>query len=279
MAKISYREALQRASSLLGAKGLEPESMLYVFLRRKQWDTTQWLLHFSEEIPPADQAQLAADLEALLAFRPAQYLLGYEEFCGHRFKVTEATLIPRPETEELVMAAIDSFPPDQSVRVADIGTGTGAIGLSVKLARPQWQVALTDLSQAALAVAKENAELLGTQVAFYQGDTLEALPPGDVDLLLSNPPYISVAEWDLMDESVRRYEPKTALFAEDEGLAIYRKLAQQAPARLTKDGQVFLEIGFAQGKAVQEMFQAAFPEKEVAILKDLAGQDRIVHVF
>ncbi|MEQ7215304.1 peptide chain release factor N(5)-glutamine methyltransferase [Enterococcus asini] len=279
MAKISYREALQRASSLLGAKGLEPESMLYVFLRRKQWDTTQWLLHFSEEIPPADQAQLAADLEALLAFRPAQYLLGYEEFCGHRFKVTEATLIPRPETEELVMAAIDSFPPDQSVRVADIGTGTGAIGLSVKLARPQWQVALTDLSQEALAVAKENAELLGTQVAFYQGDTLEALPPGDVDLLLSNPPYISVAEWDLMDESVRRYEPKTALFAEDEGLAIYRKLAQQAPARLTKDGQVFLEIGFAQGKAVQEMFQAAFPEKEVAILKDLAGQDRIVHVF
>ena len=279
MAKISYREALQRASSLLGAKGLEPESMLYVFLRRKQWDTTQWLLHFSEEIPPADQAQLAADLEELLAFRPAQYLLGYEEFCGHRFKVTEATLIPRPETEELVMAAIDSFPPDQSVRVADIGTGTGAIGLSVKLARPQWQVALTDLSQEALAVAEENAELLGTQVAFYQGDTLEALPPGDVDLLLSNPPYISVAEWDLMDESVRRYEPKTALFAEDEGLAIYRKLAQQAPARLTKDGQVFLEIGFAQGKAVQEMFQEAFPEKEVAILKDLAGQDRIVHVF
>lgn len=279
MAKISYREALQRASSLLGAKGLEPESMLYVFLRRKQWDTTQWLLHFSEEIPPADQAQLAADLEELLAFRPAQYLLGYEEFCGHRFKVTEATLIPRPETEELVMAAIDSFPPDRAVRVADIGTGTGAIGLSVKLARPQWQVALTDLSQAALAVAKENAELLGAQVAFYQGDTLEALPPGDVDLLLSNPPYISVAEWDLMDESVRRYEPKTALFTEDEGLAIYRKLAQQAPARLTKDGQVFLEIGFAQGKAVQEMFQAAFPEKEVAILKDLAGQDRIVHVF
>lgn len=279
MAKINYREALQRASSLLGAKGLEPESMLYVFLRRKQWDTTQWLLHFSEEIPPADQAQLAADLEGLLAFRPAQYLLGYEEFCGHRFKVTEATLIPRPETEELVMAAIASFPPDRAVRVADIGTGTGAIGLSVKLARPQWQVALTDLSSAALAVAKENAELLGAQVVYYQGDTLEALPPGDVDLLLSNPPYISVAEWDLMDESVRRYEPKSALFAEDEGLAIYRKLAQQAPARLTKDGQVFLEIGFSQGKAVQEMFQAAFPEKEVAILKDLAGQDRIVHVF
>lgn len=279
MAKISYREALQRASSLLGEKGLEPESMLYVFLRRKQWDTTQWLLHFSEAIPPADQAQLAADLEELLAFRPPQYLLGYEEFCGHRFKVTEATLIPRPETEELVMAAIASFPPERAIRVADIGTGTGAIGLSVKLARPQWQVALTDLSPAALAVAKDNAELLGAQVAFYQGDTLEALPPGDVDLLLSNPPYISVAEWDLMDESVRRYEPKSALFAADEGLAIYRKLAQQAPERLSKDGQMFLEIGFAQGKAVQEMFQAAFPDKEVVILKDMAGQDRLIHVF
>lgn len=279
MAKISYREALQRASSLLGEKGLEPESMLYVFLRRKQWDTTQWLLHFSEAIPPADQAQLAADLEELLAFRPPQYLLGYEEFCGHRFKVTEATLIPRPETEELVMAAIASFPLERAIRVADIGTGTGAIGLSVKLARPQWQVALTDLSPAALAVAKDNAKLLGAQVAFYQGDTLEALPPGDVDLLLSNPPYISVTEWDLMDESVRRYEPKSALFAADEGLAIYRKLAQQAPERLSKDGQMFLEIGFAQGKAVQEMFQAAFPDKEVVILKDMAGQDRLIHVF
>lgn len=279
MAKISYREALQRASSLLGEKGLEPESLLYVFLRRKQWDTTQWLLHFAEAIPPADQAQLEADLKELLAFRPPQYLLGYEEFCGHRFKVTEATLIPRPETEELVMAAIASFPPERAIRVADIGTGTGAIGLSVKLARPQWQVVLTDLSQAALAVAKDNAELLGAQVEFYQGDTLEALPPGTVDLLLSNPPYISVAEWDLMDESVRRYEPKSALFAADEGLAIYRKLAAQAPERLSKDGQVFLEIGFAQGKAVQSLFQAAFPDKEVLILKDMAGQDRMIHVF
>ena len=144
----------------------------------------------------------------------------------------------------------------------------------MKLARPQWQVAPTDLSPAALAVAKDNAELLGAQVAFYQGDTLEALPPGDVDLLLSNPPYISVAEWDLMDESVRRYEPKSALFAADKGLAIYRKLAQQAPERLSNDGQMFLEIDFAQGKAVQEMFQAAFPNKEVVILKDMAGQDR-----
>lgn len=279
MAKISYREALQRASSLLGEKGLEPESLLYVFLRRKQWDTTQWLLHFSEAIPPADQAQLEADLKELLAFRPPQYLLGYEEFCGHCFKVTEATLIPRPETEELVMAAIASFPPERAIRVADIGTGTGAIGLSVKLARPQWQVVLTDLSQAALAVAKDNAELLEAQVDFYQGDTLEALPPGTVDLLLSNPPYISVAEWDLMDESVRRYEPKSALFASDEGLAIYRKLAAQAPERLSKDGQVFLEIGFAQGKAVQSLFQAAFPDKEVVILKDMAGQDRMIHVF
>lgn len=278
MAKVSYREALLRASSLLTAKGLEAESILYVFLRRKGWDTTQWLLHFQEEIPATDEAQLAADLQALLNFVPPQYLLGYEEFCGHSFKVTEATLIPRPETEELVMAAIESFPAEQAIQVVDIGTGTGAIGLSVKLARPNWQVTVTDLSAVALAVAQTNAKNLQADVAFIQGDTLEPVQNRAIDLLLSNPPYISEQEWDLMDESVRRFEPKAALFAAEDGLAIYRKLAKQAPEKLSKTGQILLEIGFAQGAAVQSLFQEAFPEKEVRILKDMAGQDRIIHV-
>ncbi|WP_368251161.1 peptide chain release factor N(5)-glutamine methyltransferase [Enterococcus sp. 2201sp1_2201st1_B8_2201SCRN_220225] len=278
MADVSYREALLRASSLLAKKGLEAESILYVFLRRKQWSTTQWLLHFQEAIPAADQEQLATDVSALLDFVPPQYLLGYEEFCGHRFNVTKATLIPRPETEELVMAAIESFSPEEKIQVVDIGTGTGAIGLSVKLARPNWQVAVTDLSESALKIAQENAENLQAEVDFYQGDTLEPVADLTIDLLLSNPPYISESEWELMDESVRRFEPKLALFAKEDGLAIYRKLAQQAYELLSERGQIFLEIGFAQGPAVQGLFQEAFPKKEVTIIKDMAGCDRIIHV-
>ena len=99
-----------------------------------------------------------------------------------------------------------------------------------------------------------------------------------MDLIISNPPYISLDEYDLMDESVRQFEPKMALFAENNGLAIYEKLAQQAPSKLAKDGKIFLEIGFMQGPAVKELFQAAFPKKQVSIHKDLFGNDRMIVV-
>ena len=120
-----------------------------------------------QQISPADKVQIEADLQQLLAHRP-QYLLGYEEFYGHRFKVTEDTLIPRPETEELVALCLEQTEPAENLRVVDIGTGTGAIAVSLKLARPHWQIAAVDLSEAALAVAKENAAQLGAEVAFIK---------------------------------------------------------------------------------------------------------------
>lgn len=282
--KPTLREVLDRASSFLEEQGVEGDSVLYVFLRRQGWTKTDWLLNMGRGATEEELAQVTADTAELARYVPAQYLLGSEEFCGHLFKVSPATLIPRPETEELVMRGVAAFDTraSQPIRVVDIGTGTGAIAISIKLAQPSWQVVATDISPEALTVAKENAAKLHAEVSFRLGDALAPFFLADepkIDLLLSNPPYISEEEWDLMDESVRRFEPKTALFAENHGLAIYQRLAAQAPAVLAPDGQILLEIGFAQGKAVQRLFQEAFPEKQVTILQDMAGLDRIIHVY
>ncbi|MCO5477679.1 protein-(glutamine-N5) methyltransferase, release factor-specific [Enterococcus sp. AZ091] len=274
----TYREVLSRASSFLETKGLEGYAIQYLFLARKNWQKLDWLLHMDQQISPADEVQIEADLQQLLAYRPPQYLLGYEEFYGHRFKVTEDTLIPRPETEELVALCLEQTEPAENLRVVDIGTGTGAIAVSLKLARPHWQIAAVDLSEAALAVAKENAAQLGAEVAFYQGDTLTPVGDQSWDIIVSNPPYISEQEWELMDASVRQFEPQMALFAAENGLVMYRKIADQAKKLLTPDGKIFVEIGFQQGKSVQRIFAEAFPDKKVTVIQDLSGKDRLVAV-
>lgn len=275
MAK-TYVEVLSGASSFLEAAGKEGYAIEYLFLARKGWDKTHWLLKMREEIPSADQAIIEKDLAALMKNIPPQYLLGYESFFDHRFKVTEATLIPRPETEELVALCLElnDYKPK---KVIDIGTGTGAIAVSLKLARPAWQVTAVDISDAALNVAQENAKMLGAEIVFKESDVLAAITEKQ-DIIISNPPYISEDEWELMDESVRTYEPKTALFAENHGLAIYQKIAEQSQRLLEPTGMILLEIGFQQGVAVQEIFQTAFPEKRVTVQQDMAKNDRMVVV-
>ena len=163
------------------------------------------------------------------------------------------------------------------MKVVDVGTGTGAIAISLKDKRPAWQVCAVDLSSAALEVAQENAQQIGVALEFILSDCLDEVA-GPIDVLISNPPYISQDEYELMDVSVRKFEPKMALFAENNGLAIYQKLAKQAQSKLAKDGKIFLEIGFMQGPAVKELFQAAFPKKQVSIHKDLFGNDRMIVV-
>lgn len=272
----TYVEVLSGASSFLEAAGKEGYAIEYLFLARKQWSKTDWLLHMREEISTAEEQLIEEDLASLMKNIPPQYLLGYEYFFEHRFKVTQDTLIPRPETEELVALCLSDN--DASAKkVVDIGTGTGAIAISLKLARPAWAVTAVDISEAALKVASENAETLQAPVTFLQSDVLSAITEKQ-DIIISNPPYISRAEWDLMDESVRTYEPKQALFAENDGLAIYQKIAVESQGLLQPDGMIFLEIGFQQGLAVQEIFQRTYPDKTVTIHQDLSGNDRMIMV-
>lgn len=279
MGKNSYREVLARASSFLEQNQLEGHMIEYVFLQRKHWNKTDYLLHMHEPITAEDQKQIDEDMAKLLAHYPPQYLIGSEVFLDYRFKVTPDTLIPRPETEELVEKCLKltQKQANQALKVVDVGTGTGAIAISLKDKRPTWQVSAVDLSSAALEVAQENAQQIGVALEFILSDCLDEVV-GPIDVLISNPPYISKDEYELMDVSVREFEPKMALFAENNGLAIYEKLAKQAQSKLAKDGKIFLEIGFMQGPAVKEIFQATFPKKQVSIHKDLFGNDRMIVV-
>ena len=279
MGKNSYREVLARASSFLEQNQLEGHMIEYVFLQRKHWNKTDYLLHMHEPITAEDQKQIDEDMAKLLAHYPPQYLIGSEVFLDYRFKVTPDTLIPRPETEELVEKCLKltQKQANQALKVVDVGTGTGAIAISLKDKRPTWQVCAVDLSSAALEVAQENAQQIGVALEFILSDCLDEVA-GTIDILISNPPYISQDEYELMDVSVREFEPKMALFAENNGLAIYQKIAEQAQSKLAKDGKIFLEIGFMQGPAVKEIFQAAFPKKQVSIHQDLFGNDRMIVV-
>ncbi|MEI5989054.1 protein-(glutamine-N5) methyltransferase, release factor-specific [Enterococcus termitis] len=272
-----YFEVLERASSFLEKKGLEGYSILYVLLERKGWTKTDWLLHLKDEMTPEDEQQLNEDLQQLAQHYPPQYLLGYGDFYDHRFIVNEHTLIPRPETEELVDRCLKENS-NERLTVVDVGTGTGAIGISLKLARPNWHVTAIDISEEALKMAEKNAAQLNAELDFVHGDGLKPMHHSKIDILISNPPYISHKEWDLMDESVRTFEPKTALFAENDGLAIYQQLAEEAKELLSSDGKIYLEIGFQQGQAVKQLFQQAFPQKQVQIAQDLSGNDRMVIV-
>lgn len=279
MGKNSYREVLARASSFLEQNQLEGHMIEYVFLQRKHWNKTDYLLHMHEPITSEDQKQIDEDMAKLLAHYPPQYLIGNEVFLDYRLKVTPDTLIPRPETEELVEKCLKltQKQANQALKVVDVGTGTGAIAISLKDKRPTWQVSAVDLSSAALEVAQENAQQIGVALEFILSDCLDEVV-GPIDVLISNPPYISQDEYELMDVSVREFEPKMALFAENNGLAIYEKLAKQAQSKLAKDGKIFLEIGFMQGSAVKELFRAAFPKKQVSIHQDLFGNDRMIVV-
>ncbi|WP_375180622.1 peptide chain release factor N(5)-glutamine methyltransferase [Enterococcus rotai] len=272
-----YFEVLERASSFLEKQGIEGYSILFVFLERKGWTKTDWLLHLKEEISPEEEQQITEDLKQLGQNYPPQYLLGYSDFFEHRFLVNEHTLIPRPETEELVDRCLKENL-NQPLTVVDVGTGTGAIGISLKLARPDWQVTAIDISEEALKIAEQNATRLGATIDFIHGDGLKPIKATKIDILISNPPYISNAEWELMDKSVRTFEPKTALFAENDGLAIYQQLAEEAKERLNPNGKIYLEIGFQQGQAVKQLFQQAFAHKQVEIAQDLSGNDRMIIV-
>ena len=258
----------------LEAVGEEPEALSFVYRDLKQWDLTQFVLNLRQEVSEEDDRLLAAIFTQLQAHKPAQYILGYEDFHGLRFQVDERVLIPRPETEELVDLILEENP-SKELKVLDIGTGSGAISVSLKKSRPLWQVTASDLSADALVLAKENAKLNQADISFVQSDVFEDIS-GNFDIIVSNPPYMSENDKDEVGVNVLTSEPNMALFADEDGLAIYRRIVEGAAEHLIPQGKIYFEIGYKQGQDLKQLLYLHFPDKRVRILKDQFGQDRMV---
>lgn len=276
MAKATILMALRAAEQQLTAAGQETSVAAYLMQEGQGWSFTQLVQHYRDEVPPKLAATYQQQVDRVCAGEPAQYVLGHAPFYGREFQVTAATLIPRPETEELVEWVLQT--PPGSVQLLDVGTGSGAIALTLKAERPDWTVMATDISAAAIAVARQNAQALHTPVTLAVGDLFAPVAGQRFDIIVSNPPYIDQAERPVMDDSVKRFEPATALFAANHGLAFYQRFAQALPDYLTPHGQFFAEIGYQQGPAVRAVFETALPQAKVTIKPDINGHDRMVRV-
>lgn len=244
------------------------------------------LITRGQDLLPSDVQAVMDELTARRrAGEPIAYLLGHREFYGRRFTVSPAVLIPRPETEHLLEAALLRLP--EHGRLWDLGTGSGIIAISAKLERPDAAVFASDISAEALAVARSNAAALDADVCFAQGSWFDAatafqaacadkkqpenLPP--FDILAANPPYIEAGDPHLQQGDLR-FEPPAALTDFGDGLACLHTLAARAPEFLTPGGWLLVEHGFNQGTAVRQLFQAA-GLLDIKTLPDLAGLDRV----
>ncbi len=234
------------------------------------WERTRLAARGDEQVPEDLRHQVGQWLRRRREGEPWAYIIGFAMFRGRRFAVTRDTLIPRPETELVLEAALEIGHRLGVRRVCDIGTGSGILGISMAL-ETEWQIVATDLSAGALDVAKSNAESLGAVLKFAQGDLLGAVPDS-LELVVSNPPYVDPADAPSLQRELA-FEPAFALFAEDRGLALSTAILQQSADR--KARAVVLEIGAGQGPLLGER-AVAMGWRSVAVRSDWAGHDRIL---
>ncbi len=241
-------------------------------------DHTYLVAHDDETLTKAQATAFAHLLTRAAADEPIPYLTGVAPFYGQTFAVSPAVLIPRPETEQLVEAAIAWGRGRDALRVADVGTGSGCIAVTLARYLPAAEVVAVDVSAAALAMAQANATRLAPgRVALVRGDLLAAFGP-DLDLIAANLPYVSRSEWTALPDGVKSYEPALALDGGTDGLDMIRALLPQAAERLRPGGLVLLEIGWRQGAAASALARDAFPAARVELRPDFAGHDRLVAI-
>lgn len=226
----------------------------------------------NRDLTESETTRLTAAISARAAHQPVAQIVGYRDFYAHRFRVTSDTLDPRPETETLIDAALQLT----WNSVLDMGTGTGAILISLLAARPGAKGQGTDISLQALEVARDNARRIGVAADFAQADWYQGIDAG-FDLIVSNPPYIAAEEMSGLSPDVLNWEPHLALTDGADGLTAYRAIAAGAQAHLNPGGHVLVEIGHRQGQAVSALFQAAGARTRV--IADLDGRDRVVQAW
>ena len=255
-------------------QGEEAESLSFVYRSLKNLSFTDLVFALQQEVTEEEKQFVEEIFKKLAAHIPAQYIIGHAEFFGMQLKVDERVLIPRPETEELVELILAENLKD-NLKVLDIGTGSGAIALALAKNRPYWSVTAVDISQDALELATENANAQNLNLSFIKSDCFSEIS-SKYDIIVSNPPYISREDQEEVGLNVLHSEPHLALFADEDGLAIYRRIAEDSKDYLNDGGKIYLEIGYKQGQSVPALFMENLPEKRVRTLKDQFGQDRMV---
>ncbi len=275
---ITIRQALTRAIETFAAAGIDsPRLDAEVLLAHIVGTDRSWLFaHPNEPLAAEKYARFEHLIARRAKFEPVAYLIGEREFFGLPFWVSPAVLIPRPETELLVETALARLP-KKGIRVLDIGTGSGCIAVTLAVHRPAWRIFATDISAAALAVARKNIRRHGVsaRVQPVQANMLTAFS-GTVTAIVSNPPYINPRFAAALPTTVRQFEPQRALFSPDAGLAHVRQLLGSAGRLLAAGGVLLVEIGAEQGEAVLALAQTLAPHASFSIAADLAGKARLL---
>jgi len=275
----TIKAILQDAYTRLDATSSSPRLDAQLLLAEAlQVSRAHVLAHPERELTSDEAAHIADSIDRRENGEPVAYILGRRAFYDREFTVTPDVLIPRPETEHLIESAL-AFINGRTLHAVDVGTGSGAIAITVKGNAPQITMFATDMSEGALRVAETNARIQNVHISFFQGDLLIPLVGrgANVDLVMANLPYIKTDV--LRTLSVRDYEPKLALDGGDDGLDLIKRLVEQVPTVCKPGGLLLLEIGADQGEAVKALVSECLSPQQVAIIRDLAGLDRIVRVW
>lgn len=280
---VTVRKLIKDAEKLLdeNQKDCNVPKVLFYHLANKE--PHQLYLMMDEEVDQDLYDSFQAGMKRYLEGEPIQYIKGKETFFSRDFIVNENVLIPRYETEELVENILyhidDYFEDYETIDLCDVGTGSGAIAISLALEETKLKVVATDISDDALEVARLNAKELGANVEFYQGDMLEPLIDRNikVDIFVSNPPYIPVNQE--IESVVKDNEPHVALFGGNDGLYFYRKIFERVKMVIKDRALLAFEMGFDQRELMEEALEYYFPECPYEIIKDMNGKDRMLFIY
>lgn len=277
----TYNNLIHKYKNELNEKGLSPETAkAFIFELCNEYHVNLYLDMDNEAIKELEN-RFDEGIKRILNDEPMNYVLGYSYFYGYKFKVNKDVLIPRPETEELVCLILkkyDEYFKGKKINLCDVGTGSGAIAISLKKEEDNLNVYASDISEDALVVAKDNANDLDADIKFYCGSMLEPYIENNikVDILVSNPPYIKQHE--TLENSVKDYEPHIALFGGDDGLKFYRIIFENAYKILNEKGMLFFEIGYDQKNNLIDLASKYFKDAHIEVLKDINNKDRMLYI-
>ena len=280
---MTVRELIRQSEALLDEKDKDCNVAKVLFYHLAQKEPHQLYLMMGEEIDDELFERFQAGMKRYLAGEPIQYIKGKETYLSRDFIVNENVLIPRYETEELVeniLYRIDDYFEDyENIDLCDVGTGSGAIAISLALEEKKLHVVATDISEEALEVARENAQNLGANVEFYQGDMVQPLLDRGVkvDIFVSNPPYIPQNQD--IESVVKDNEPHVALFGGSDGLYFYRQIFATVQPLLKERALLAFEMGFDQREIMEEAVEHYFPNTPYEIIKDINGKDRMLFIY